>query len=622
MFVRCLVTIVFAAWLAPAAAADVVRVNAFPNAKALPLHVGEAKGVFAKHGLTVQLSFTENSSKQREGLASGTFDIAHAAVDNAVAMVEVSGHDVLIVTGGDSGMNEFFVQPHIRTFTDLRGKILVVDAPNTAYALLAKKILQKHGMQEGRDYTVKPVGRGELRLKAMVESKDNTAAILNLPFTIQAEQLGMKSLGTTVDMLGPYQANGAFVMRPWARANGRLLERYIAAYVESLRWALAPANREESVALLMEKLKLSREIAERTYRALADPSRGFTPDAAFNREGFRNVLSLRAEMEGGKSSAPPERYFDLSYYERALASLARPFATGPARIVVPFQAGGSTDIMARAMAQKLNERWRQPVIVENRGGANGTIGAALVAKAPADGHTMLLVQTGFASNPSLYRDLPYDQRRDLAPVSVLASGPLVLVVHPSVPAKTVQELIALARAKPGELNFGSPGTGSLPHLAAEQFNLSANTKMTHVPYKGSGAALADVLAGRVPVYFMNLVLSLPYLADNRLRALGVTSAQRSSVASHIPTIAESGLAGFDMTTWYGLLVPGSTPKDTVARLRDEIALVLDQREVKDRLAADGMTVVGSTPAQFANFLADETAKAARIINAAGIKPVD
>jgi ABC-type nitrate/sulfonate/bicarbonate transport system substrate-binding protein len=298
------------------AVAQPLRVNAFPNAKALPLHAGVAKGIYARHGIALELSFTENSTRQREGLAAGTIDIALAAVDNAVAMVEV--------TGGDGGMNEFFVQPHIRSFADLRGRTLVVDAPDTAYALQAKKILLKHGLAEGKDYVVKPVGRGELRLKAMAQDKENAAAILNLPFTIQAEELGLKSLGSTVDMLGPYQANGAFVQRAWANRNAPLLERFIAAYVESLRWAMQPANQEEATGMLMEKLKLPRGVAERTYRMLADPARGFTPDARFDRQGFDNMLALRAEMEGrGAAPAKPDKYFDLSYYDRALARLSR-----------------------------------------------------------------------------------------------------------------------------------------------------------------------------------------------------------------------------------------------------------------------------------------------------------
>jgi len=301
---------------------------------------------------------------------------------------------------------------------------------------------------------------------------------------------------------------------------------------------------------------------------------------------------------------------------------AQTWPSGPMRIVVPFQPGGSTDILGRAIAQRLGERLRQPVIVENRSGANGTIGAAYVAKSPADGHTMLLVQAGFASNSSLYKNLPYDPTRDLAPVSILASGPLVLVVHPSLPAKSVQELIALAKARPGALNFGSAGTGSLPHLAPELFNMMAGIRMTHIPYKGSGAALADVLSGQVPVYYMNLVLSLPYLKSGKLRALGVTSPQRSTIAPEIPTVAESGLKGYDMSTWYGLLVPGATPRSVIVRLAQEMAQVLRQPDVTERMTADGVTVVASSPEQFAEFLARETSKYARIIQAAGVQASD
>ena len=298
------------------------------------------------------------------------------------------------------------------------------------------------------------------------------------------------------------------------------------------------------------------------------------------------------------------------------------YPSGPLRIVVPFQAGGSTDMVARAMAQKLRERFNQPAVVENRAGANGTIGAALVAKSPPDGHTMLLVQSGFVSNPILMRNLPYDQARDLAPVSSLASGPMVLVVNPSLAAKSVKELIEFARSHPGELNFGSPGTGSLSDLCAELFDVMAGVKMTHVPYKGSGGALADVLAGRVPVYYMNLMLALPYVKDGRLRALGVTTSQRSPVTPEIPTIDDAGLRGYEMSTWYGLFVQGATPRGIVARLQRELASILDQADMKERIAADGMTVVASTPEQFAEFLVRETAKYTRIIEAAGIKAID
>jgi ABC-type nitrate/sulfonate/bicarbonate transport system substrate-binding protein len=309
----------------PGAAAEkpvLVRVNTFPNAKALPFHAGIAKGIFLKHGIRLDLAFTDNSRNQREGLAAGKFDVAQSALDNAVAMVEVAQKDVVIVGGGDSGMNEFFVQAGITSFADLRGRILIVDAPDTAYALQAKKILLQHGLKEGADYTVKPVGAGVFRFKAMAENKDNAAAILNLPFTVQAEQLGMRSLGRTVDMLGPYQAGGAFVMRDWAARNGTTLERYLAGYVESLRWVRDPANRGEAVALLVEKLKLPQKVAERTHELLVDPSFGFNVDGKFDDEGFRNLLALRAELQrkDGEGVAP-ERYVDLGYYERAMRRL-------------------------------------------------------------------------------------------------------------------------------------------------------------------------------------------------------------------------------------------------------------------------------------------------------------
>ena len=303
--------------------ATLLRVNTFPNAKAMALHSGIANGIFEKRGLKIDLHLTPNSRSQREGLAAGKFDIVHAAVDNALAMIEVAKEDVVIVTGGDSGMNEFFVQPEVKSFADLRGRTLVVDAPDTAYALLAKKILLQHGLKEGADYTVKPVGAGVYRFKAMAESKDNAAAILNLPFTVQAEALGMRSLGRTVDLLGPYQAQGAFLMRAWARDHGPLLERYIAAYIEAVRRVRDPKNRASNVALLIEKLKLSQKEAERTYELLLDPGFGYTPDARFDPEGFKNMLALRAEIQRRPSdqTGDPTRYVDLGYYERAMQLL-------------------------------------------------------------------------------------------------------------------------------------------------------------------------------------------------------------------------------------------------------------------------------------------------------------
>jgi len=304
----------------PAIAAELatLRVNVFPTAKNLPFFVGVPRGIFEKHGIRIELEFTPSSAKQRAGLAEGLFDIAHAAVDNAVAMVEVAGKDVVIVMGGDSGMNEFIVQPYVKSFSDIRGRTLLVDAPDTAYALLAKKLLARHGLKEGSDYTVKPIGRSGLRYQALLENDEYAASVLNPPFSVQAVARGKRSLGGLVDLLGPYQANGAFVMRAWAQANGLLLERYIRAYVEALRIALDPANRSEAVSLLAERLKLTPEIAERTYALLINPKFGFTPDARIDMEGFRNTLAVRSEIAGRRGPIAPEKYLDLSYYDRAL----------------------------------------------------------------------------------------------------------------------------------------------------------------------------------------------------------------------------------------------------------------------------------------------------------------
>ncbi len=311
-----------APWSGAAADDTLVRVNTFPTARSLPFFVGMEKGFFAKHGIKLWLEFTENSRSQRQGLAEGKFEVVHSAVDNAVAMIEVAKVDVVIVSGGDGGTNEFIVGRNINSFTDIRGKALVVDAPNTAYALQGKKILLKHGLKDGVDYRLNPVGNGAHRLKAMLEGGDNAAAIMNLPFSAQTIEAGLKSLGRTVNLLGPYQAGGAFVLRSWAKANGPTLERYLAGYIESLRWVVDTTNRREAVALMMSKRNLSRSLAERSYDLMIEPGFGFNPDAALSVEGFNNVLALRQEIEGGPTPNPA-KYLDLSYYDRALKRLAQ-----------------------------------------------------------------------------------------------------------------------------------------------------------------------------------------------------------------------------------------------------------------------------------------------------------
>jgi ABC-type nitrate/sulfonate/bicarbonate transport system substrate-binding protein len=305
--------------VAGSAAADetLIRLNTFPTARSLPFYVGIEKGYFARHGIKLEVEFTGSSKAQREGLAAEKFEIVHSAVDNAVAMIEVAKIDVVIVSGGDAGTNEFILQKGMNSYADIRGKSLVVDAPNTAYALQGKKILLQHGLKDGVDYKLNPVGNGTRRLKAMLDGGDNAAAIMNLPFSAQAIEAGMKSLGRTTDMLGPYQAGGAFVLRSWAKANAQTLENYLAAYIESLRWVVNKANRAEAIALLMDKRKLSRPLAERSYDLMIEPGFGFNPDAKLSVEGFNNVLKLRQEIEGGPAP-DPAKYLDLSYYDRAL----------------------------------------------------------------------------------------------------------------------------------------------------------------------------------------------------------------------------------------------------------------------------------------------------------------
>lgn len=304
------------------------------------------------------------------------------------------------------------------------------------------------------------------------------------------------------------------------------------------------------------------------------------------------------------------------YSTTVVAQLAYP--SGPIRWVVPFPPGGGTDILARTLGQKLNEAWHVPVLMDNRGGANGTIGTAYVAKADPDGQTLLIVPSGFAVNPSIYKNLPYDSNKDLAPVTQLAASPLILAVHPSFPPKSVKALIAFVKARPNDINYGSSGNGSPPHIATELFKLMTGIKMTHVPYKGAGPAAVDLIAGQIPIYFMNALSAVPHIRAGRLRGLGVTTATRFTALPELPTIAEAGVPGYAMSNWYGLLVPGGTPPTSIAKLQGEIARILNLPDIKGRLVGQGATVIASTPDEFAAFLKAEMATAARIVKAAGM----
>ena len=306
-----------------AAAQTPLKVKMFPGAQALPALAAQSQGLFERHGLKVEILFTANSDEQRAGLAKGEFEIAQAAVDNAVAMVEMAKEDVVIVTGGDSSMNELIVQPEVRSLADLKGQTLLVDATNTAYALQLKKILLMNGLKEGADYQIYPIGGTSQRLRGLKEDKKYKAAMLNLPFSLDAKASGLKSMGRATDLIGPYQANGTFVLRKWGTAHRDLMERYIAGLIEGTRWALAPANKDVAVTILAERLKVNRDFAAQTWQLMTDPKFGIAKDAQFDMQGFRNVLALRAEIEGGwGGSAPsPDRYVDLSYYEGAMKRL-------------------------------------------------------------------------------------------------------------------------------------------------------------------------------------------------------------------------------------------------------------------------------------------------------------
>jgi len=296
------------------------------------------------------------------------------------------------------------------------------------------------------------------------------------------------------------------------------------------------------------------------------------------------------------------------------------FPSKPIRIVVPFPPGGTTDILARAAAQKMTEAWKEQVLVDNRPGAGGNIGAELVAKSPADGYTLLMGTVGTHSiNPSLYAKMPYDHVKDFAPVILVASVPNVLVVHPSVPANSVQELIAYAKANPGKINFASSGSGTSIHLAGELFKTMAGVQMAHVPYKGSAPAIADLVGGQVQIMFDNLPSALPQIKGGRLRALAVTSAQRAPALPDVPTVAESGLPGFEASSWFGLLAPAGSPRDAILKVNAEVDRWLASPEAKEKLTSQGANAAGGTPEDFARHIAAETAKWQQVVKASGAK---
>ena len=305
----------------------------------------------------------------------------------------------------------------------------------------------------------------------------------------------------------------------------------------------------------------------------------------------------------------------------AAPAVAQTYPAKSIRMIVPFPPGGPNDILGRVMAAEMGRLLGQQVVIDNRGGAGGTLGSDLAAKAPADGYTLLLSGTASLSiAPSLYSKLPYDPVKDFAPVSLIATAPSILIAHPALPVRTVKDVIALAKAKPGQLNFASAGIGTPPHLAGELFKSMAGVSIVHVPYKGGGPALTDLLAGQVEMYFSGISSALPLVKDGKLRGIAVTSAKRTSIMPEMPTIAESGIAGYEVGNWYAIVAPARTPEAVVARLHGEIVKVLATAEMKKRLFELGADPVGSTPEELARYQQAELAKWAKVVKSAGIRP--
>jgi tripartite-type tricarboxylate transporter receptor subunit TctC len=301
----------------------------------------------------------------------------------------------------------------------------------------------------------------------------------------------------------------------------------------------------------------------------------------------------------------------------ALAQVAA-YPVKPVRIVVPSSPGGGTDILARVLAQKLAESLGQQFVVENRPGAGQVIGIEAVARSVPDGYTLLMAASAIVINEVLYAKPPYDTLRDFAPVTLVASLPNILVVHPALPVKSVRELIALAKSRPGQLNYSSAGSGTSPHLSMELFRIMAGLTLTHIPYKGTGPATVDLVAGQVQLSMPNVLTALPQIKGGKVRALGVTSARRAVGLPDIPAIAES-LPGYEAIQWYGVLAPAGTAREIVAKLQAEIARIVILPEVKERLAADGADAVGNRPEEFATYIRAELAKWGKVVKAGGIK---
>ncbi len=303
----------------------------------------------------------------------------------------------------------------------------------------------------------------------------------------------------------------------------------------------------------------------------------------------------------------------------ATGAAAQQYPSKPVRFVVPFVAGGPTDIQGRLLGEKLTQRLGQQLIIDNRGGANGNIGMELTAKSPPDGYTIVIATVGtWAVNPSLYKQMPFDVVKDFAPIIQVSTSPGVLVVHPSVPVRNVKELIALARSKPGKLDYGSSGVGGFGHISGALFCLMTKTEMVHIPYKSSAPALTDLIAGQIQVLFNNAISTVPFIKSGQVRALAVTSLKRMPALPELPSIDEAGVKGYDNSSWSAVAAPAGTPKEIIAKLNSELNQILKLPDIQEKQAAVGAVIIGGTPEQFGEYLRSEIAKFARVVKEAKI----
>lgn len=303
-----------------------------------------------------------------------------------------------------------------------------------------------------------------------------------------------------------------------------------------------------------------------------------------------------------------------------VSSSAQAYPTKPVRVIIPFAAGGPADFMLRLVGPKLSEAWGQPVILDNRGGANQMLGSELAARSQPDGYTLLVTTGGSAINVSLYPKMPYDTLKDFAPISLIATGPNLAVIHPAVPARNLAEFITYARSKPGQLVYASAGAGAPSHLAVELFSTMAKIQMVHVPYKGMAPGMTDLLGGQVQLAFPTISAGITHARAGRLRALGVTTAKRSPAAPDVPTIAEAALPGFEASNWYGMVAPARTPPAIIRKVHDDIARALATPDVRERMLNQGMDPTTNAPEEFSAYIRSEIAKWAKVVKASGAKP--